>query len=171
VLLAKLSISGFQNPNLIMFSASTLHIHLTIQCLFYLFLLVLRLLAGQVPSCWVVVLHKITSTTEVGVSVAKTQCPWTVVVEPWMSTLFPNQVILCLYRKIGIQPSWVSIKWYPERGWSVWDFLFYRKFFSYSPEKPKKYSRLVPSSPFEPFTSTARLVEFSAASVTSDCWS
>jgi hypothetical protein len=26
-----------------------------------------------------------------------------------MSTLFPNRVILRLHRKIGIQPSWVSI--------------------------------------------------------------
>jgi hypothetical protein len=50
VLLAKLPVSGFQNPNIIVFLASTLHIHLTIQCLFYLFLLVLRLLVGQVPS-------------------------------------------------------------------------------------------------------------------------
>jgi hypothetical protein len=48
--LAKLPISGFLNPNLIVFSASKLQIHLTIQCLFYLFLLVLRLLAGRVPS-------------------------------------------------------------------------------------------------------------------------
>jgi hypothetical protein len=50
VLFAKLPDSGFQNPNLIVFSASTLHIHLAIKCLFYLFLLVLRLLGGQVPS-------------------------------------------------------------------------------------------------------------------------
>jgi hypothetical protein len=50
MLLAKLPISSFQNPNLIVFSASTLHIYLAIQCLFYLFLLVLRLFAGQVPS-------------------------------------------------------------------------------------------------------------------------
>jgi hypothetical protein len=48
--LAKLPVSYFQNPNLIVFSASTLHIYLAIQCLFYLFLLVHRLLAGQVPS-------------------------------------------------------------------------------------------------------------------------
>jgi hypothetical protein len=34
----------------VVFSSSTLHIHLAIQCLFYLFLLVLRLLAGQMPS-------------------------------------------------------------------------------------------------------------------------
>jgi hypothetical protein len=39
--LAKLPVSGFQNPNLIVFSASTLHIYLAIQCLFYLFLLVI----------------------------------------------------------------------------------------------------------------------------------
>jgi hypothetical protein len=72
------------------FSASTLHIHLTIQYLFYLFLLVLRLLAEQVPSWWVVVLHKTTLTTGVGVSVTKVQHPWTVVVAPlkdWDSTL------------------------------------------------------------------------------------
>jgi hypothetical protein len=49
-MLAKLPISDFQNPSLIVFSASTLHIHLAIECLFYLFLLVLRLLAGQVLS-------------------------------------------------------------------------------------------------------------------------
>jgi hypothetical protein len=40
VLLAKLLVSAFQNPNVIVFLASTLHIHLAIQCLFYLFLLV-----------------------------------------------------------------------------------------------------------------------------------
>jgi hypothetical protein len=51
-LLAKLSISCFQNPNFNVFQLVKLHIHLTIQCLFYLFLLVLRLLAGQVPSCF-----------------------------------------------------------------------------------------------------------------------
>jgi hypothetical protein len=45
-----LPVSGFQNPNPIVFSSSILHIHLAIQCLSYLFLLVLRLLAGQVPS-------------------------------------------------------------------------------------------------------------------------
>jgi hypothetical protein len=73
--LAKLTVFDFQNPNLIVFSASTLHIHLVIQCLFYLFLLVLRLFAGQVPSWLVVMLHKITSTTGVGVSVAKVQRP------------------------------------------------------------------------------------------------
>jgi hypothetical protein len=33
-----------------LFSASKLHNHLTIQCLFYFFLPVLQLLAGQVPS-------------------------------------------------------------------------------------------------------------------------
>jgi hypothetical protein len=49
-LLAKLPISGFQNPNLIVFLSITLHIHHIIQCLFYLFLLVLRLLAGQMLS-------------------------------------------------------------------------------------------------------------------------
>jgi hypothetical protein len=48
--LASYSSYLFQNPNLIVFSASKLYIHLTIQCLFYLFLLVLRLLVGQVPS-------------------------------------------------------------------------------------------------------------------------
>jgi hypothetical protein len=46
-LLAKLLTSSFSNPNLIVFSA---HIHLAIMWLFYLFLLVLRLLTGQVPS-------------------------------------------------------------------------------------------------------------------------
>jgi hypothetical protein len=49
-LLAKLTISVFQNPNLIVFSASKLHIHLTIQSLFYFFMLILQLLVGQVPS-------------------------------------------------------------------------------------------------------------------------
>jgi hypothetical protein len=48
--LAKLFVSSFYNPNLIVFLASKLHIHLTIHCLFYFFLLVLRLLVGQVPS-------------------------------------------------------------------------------------------------------------------------
>jgi hypothetical protein len=41
MLLAKLAVSGLQNPNLNVFSASTLYIHLAIQCLFYLFFLVL----------------------------------------------------------------------------------------------------------------------------------
>jgi hypothetical protein len=36
-------------------------------------------------------------------------------------------------------PHMVSIKWYPERGWSVRDFLFYRKKFSYCPKNPKKW--------------------------------
>jgi hypothetical protein len=49
-LLTKLPVFGFQNPSLIVFSASTLHIHLAIPCLFYLFLLVFQLLAGQVLS-------------------------------------------------------------------------------------------------------------------------
>jgi hypothetical protein len=40
----------FQNPNLIVFQLVKLHINLIIQCVFYLFLLVLQLLAGQVPS-------------------------------------------------------------------------------------------------------------------------
>jgi hypothetical protein len=51
--------------------------------------LVLLVLASSSTACrtgaprgWVVVLHKITSTTGVGVSVAKAQRPWTVVVEP-----------------------------------------------------------------------------------------
>jgi hypothetical protein len=48
--LAKLSVSCFQNPTLIVFQLVKLHTNLTIQCLFYLFFLVLRLLAGQVPS-------------------------------------------------------------------------------------------------------------------------
>jgi hypothetical protein len=67
-MLAKLPVSGFQNPNLIVFSASTLHIHLAIQCLFYLFF---DCLQDRCPRGWVVVLHKITSTMGVGVSVAK----------------------------------------------------------------------------------------------------
>jgi hypothetical protein len=48
-------------------------------------------------------LHKITSTMGVGVSVAKAHRLWTVVVSPWTSTLLPNRVIFCLHRKIGIQ--------------------------------------------------------------------
>jgi hypothetical protein len=48
--LAKLPVLCFQNPTLIVFQLVKLHIHLTIQCLLYLFLLVLRLLVGQVPS-------------------------------------------------------------------------------------------------------------------------
>jgi hypothetical protein len=67
-MLAKLHVSSFQNPNHIVFSASTLHIHLTIQCL------------DKCPRDCVVVLHKITLTTGVGVSVAKAHHPWTVVV-------------------------------------------------------------------------------------------
>jgi hypothetical protein len=58
-MLAKLPISDFQNPNLIVFLASTLHIHLTIQSLFYLFLLVLRFLVGITSVIWLIVLHKI----------------------------------------------------------------------------------------------------------------
>jgi hypothetical protein len=58
-LLAKPPISCFRNPNLIVFSASTLNIHLAIQCLFYLFLLVLLLLAGIILMVWLIVLHKI----------------------------------------------------------------------------------------------------------------
>jgi hypothetical protein len=81
-LLDKLSVSCFQNPNLIVFQLVKLHIHLTIQCLFYLFLLVLRLLEGQVSSWLGLVLQKITSTMGVGVSVAKAQRRWTVVVGP-----------------------------------------------------------------------------------------
>jgi hypothetical protein len=50
-LLAKLPISSFQNPNLIVFPASKLHIHLTTQCLFYLFLLLVACLsAACVPA-------------------------------------------------------------------------------------------------------------------------
>jgi hypothetical protein len=52
---------------------------------------------------WVIVLHKITSTTGVGVSVAKAQHLWMIVVGPWMSTLLPNRVIFRLHRRIEIQ--------------------------------------------------------------------
>jgi hypothetical protein len=45
VLLAKLPISYLQNSNLILFQLVKLHIHLASQCFFYLFLLVLWLLA------------------------------------------------------------------------------------------------------------------------------
>jgi hypothetical protein len=55
------------------------------------------------------VLHKIASTTGVGVSVANAQRPWTVVVRPLTSTLFLNRVIFRLHRKIGILPLRVSI--------------------------------------------------------------
>jgi hypothetical protein len=78
-LLAKLLVSGFQNPNLMVLSASTLHIYFLIQCLFYLFF---DCLQDRCPRGWVVVLYKITSTTGVGVSVAKAHHPWTVVVGP-----------------------------------------------------------------------------------------
>jgi hypothetical protein len=54
-------------------------------------------------------LPKITSTTRVGVSVAKVQHPWMVVVGPSMVTLFPNRVMLRLHQKIRILPSRVSI--------------------------------------------------------------
>jgi hypothetical protein len=54
-----------------------------IEFLFVLFLLVLRLLAGITLVVWLIVLHKITCTTAgVGVSVAKAQHPWKVVVGP-----------------------------------------------------------------------------------------
>jgi hypothetical protein len=63
-----------------------------------------------------------------------------------MSILFPNRVILRLHWKIGVGPSRVSIKWYPERGWSVRDFLFYRNFIPCkvvnwfdSPRHPQKW--------------------------------
>jgi hypothetical protein len=39
-------------------------------------------LQDMCPRGWVVMLHKITSTTGFGVSVAKAQHPWTVVVKP-----------------------------------------------------------------------------------------
>jgi hypothetical protein len=81
----------------------------------------------------------------VGVSVAKAQHPWTVVVRLWTLILLPNWVILCLHRKIRIQPSRVSIKWYPERGWSVRDFLFYHNFFPIV-QKSWEKSRLVCAS-------------------------
>ena len=50
--------------------------------LVYLFLLVLRLLVGQVPSWLVVALHKIAATVGGGVSVAKARHPWVAVVGP-----------------------------------------------------------------------------------------
>jgi hypothetical protein len=52
VLLAKLLVSDFQNPNHIVFSD---------WLLFILFLLVLRLLAGITLVVWLIVLHKITN--------------------------------------------------------------------------------------------------------------
>jgi hypothetical protein len=47
--------------------------YLQLSCLFYLFLLVPRLLAGITLVVWLIVLHKITTAVGGGVSVAKTQ--------------------------------------------------------------------------------------------------
>jgi hypothetical protein len=56
-----------------------LHLIFAIECLFYLFLLVLRLLAGITLVVWLVVIRKIVTTTGIGVSIAKAH-PWMVVV-------------------------------------------------------------------------------------------
>ena len=56
--------------------------YLQLSCLFYLFLLVPRLLVEITLVVWLIVLHKITTAVGGGVSVAKAQHPWMVVVGP-----------------------------------------------------------------------------------------
>ena len=70
--------SSLRNPTsfVIEFEIETLHSHLVNSVLVpYLFLLVLRLLAGQVPQWPGDALHKIAASIGGGVSVAKAQCP------------------------------------------------------------------------------------------------
>ena len=72
---------SIQNPNFVIsdwFSSP----YLQLSCLFYLFLLVPRLLVGITLVVWLIVLHKIAIAVGGGVSVAKAQHPWMVVVGP-----------------------------------------------------------------------------------------
>ena len=73
--------------------------YLQLSCLFYLFLLVPRLLAGITLVDWLIVLHKIVIAIGGGVSVAKGKHPWMVVVGPWTSSPSPNRVIHLLSLK------------------------------------------------------------------------
>jgi hypothetical protein len=65
----------FPEPHRIEIQFETFNYISYFQYLFHLFLLVLRLLAGRVPSWPGVALHKIAATIGGGVSVAKVQHP------------------------------------------------------------------------------------------------